>query len=273
MNNTTGSIVDKNGVILDEKSIGYMIWASNVMLPRLAKAWNVACPRVVYYTGQYQPTAQDWQFHIINEDPKNPGAEAYHTEENAVIDGYILAKTIIDNGGFILSDVSISNNPGIDEIHVHGSTESTVAGALFHELAEALLDDTVNGWWQSDQPLTIIHATGSSQSQQTFSTGMTLCCSEICDPVQQNFVVIKCGTVDIALSDFILPAWKDNQNTKGPYNYINTLKTPLMVDLGGYVVIMDSNGNSQQVFSDKIPETVKAYKKKSYRANKRDLHF
>ena len=51
-----------------------------------------------------------------------------------------------------------------------------------------------------------------------------MCCAEVTDPVQQNFIVIKLGDIDIALSDFILPAWKDSQDKVGPFNYI---KTPL----------------------------------------------
>ena len=148
-----------------------------------------------------------------------------------------------------MSDKSISDSKE-NEVHIHGSQQSTIAGALFHELVEALMDPTVNSWWQNGSALNVNHADGSvTQSGTTFSNGTTFCCAEVADPTQQNFVVIKCGSEDIAFSDFIFPAWKILQNTAGPFNYINTLKTPFTVDVGGYVVILGSDGSSQQVFS------------------------
>lgn len=268
-NHTVPPITDRNGVQLNTQSIQTMVWACNILLPRVAKAWNVTCPTIVYYTGQYQPQPNDWVFKIIDTDPNTPGAEAYHTEENDKVDGYILAKTIVDNGGFILSDKSISSSSA-DEVYIHGSQQSTIAGALFHELAEALMDSTVNSWWQANGPLTIIHSDGTtSQSNSTFSDGSTYCSGEICDPVQQNFVVIKCGVVDVALSDFILPAWKDTQNKTGPFNYIKSLNQPFFVDIGGYSVVLDSTGSPQQVFSKAIPDWIKGWKAKAYRSIKR----
>ena len=79
------------------------------------------------------------------------------------------------------------------------------------------------------------------------------------------------GGEDIAFSDFLLPAWKDPQNTTGPFNYINTLKTPFTVDVGGYVVILGSDGSSQQVFSKAMPDWIQELKTHTHRNVKRGV--
>lgn len=266
INGTTIPIVDKNGIVLNETTIKQMIWACNEMVSRFAHFWDIVAPKIVYYTGKWEPQTTDWQFQIIDTD-----AEAYHREDHGLVDGYILAKTIVDNGGFILSDKSISSS-NENEFHVHASQQSTVAGALFHEIVEALMDSTINSWWQSNKELTILHGNNTNtKSATTFNNGLTMCCSDVCGPVQQNFIVIKLEGIDIALSDFILPAWKDSQNKIGPFNYIRTLKEPFTVDVGGYLVILDSTGNGQQVFSKNIPDWVREYKFRTYRSNKRNV--
>jgi hypothetical protein len=234
-NNITSHIVDKNGVELNKSTIKQIILACNQILPRVAVAWNIICPEIVYYTEKLQPKSEDLIFYIVDDIKNIP-------EEDFI--GYILAKTIVDNGGFILSDKSISDSIR-NEVHIHGSQQSTVAAALFHELAETIIDNTINSWWKSDS---------------------IFCATEICDPVQQNFIVIKVGNVDIALSDFILPAWKDNKNTIGPYNYIKTIKSPFTVDIGGYMTILNSDGNTEYIFNKDTPEWDKTF---TYRSSKR----
>ena len=82
-----------------------------------------------------------------------PGLAAFHEELRDQPDAYVLAKTILDNGGTILN----------------GGT-STVAQALFHEIAETFIDPTTNLWAQA-------------------SDG-TMYAIEVCDPVQGVLVPI-----------------------------------------------------------------------------------
>ena len=116
---------------------------------------------------------------MIDEDPSAPGALAFHTEENGLprADGYILTKIMLENGGV----------PLYNEANPKGST---VAANLFHELAEAFIDPTVNVWWRDGQD--VFYA------------------AEVCDPVQGNNVIVTTPDgIKVALSDFVFPAWRD----------------------------------------------------------------
>jgi hypothetical protein len=229
-NETTVPIIDKNGIELNEKTIHQMIWGCNNILPRLANSWKVICPRVVYYTGEWEPQPIDYLIKIDDS-----------------------VKNIIDEGGFILSDKSISDSTE-NISYIHASQSATISANLFSKIAKILIGDSL---WKSGKPLTILNEDGTTrQSLSTFSNGITLCDADVCDPVQQNFIVVKYLDIDIALSDFILPAWKDNDNTVGPFNYTTTLHQPFTVDIGGNVTIIDSMCNQQKTFSKDVVDIV-----------------
>lgn len=249
------NLLDKGSAVTDA-DVRLMVAASNLLMPKVAAAWGYIAPVVVFAgdLGGKAPNAGAWKFYMIGEDANVPDALAYHTEEGDVVDGYILTKTILSNGGVSLCDAKAPLK-----------TE-TVASALFHELAEAFVDPTVNAWWQD--------ANGVFYS------------AEVCDPVQGNNVLVEVtgsashpggapAVHQVALSDFIFPAWRDSQApTDGSVqlNYTKTLKTPFTLDHGGYYVKFDPAVDAQptQVFGRKVPAWVRALKTKSWRVTKRN---
>jgi len=251
-------VVKSETPLINDENLDIMIGACNLLLPEVCKAWEVMCPQVVKGDN---PSPGDWFFKFIDQDPNVPGAEAYHTETNDVILGFVLAKTILDNGGFILFNEVMEKE--MNGNFIHASPYATVAGAFFHEVCEALIDDTVDIWWVSYSPLIC-----SQNCYPTFSNGITVTCAEICDPVQQNYIVVEYQGHKVGMSDFVLPAWKDGQNTTGPYNYINSLQYPFQVDNGGYAVVLTGDGGCQQIFSKEIPEWVANMKRSSHRFRK-----
>jgi len=217
------SVVKDNDVIL-------MVEACNILMPSVAKAWKVTCP-IVKYIDEKNATSEikketDWLFHIIDTDASVPDALAFHTVENNLVDGYILAKTIMDNGGVLLY--------GGDE----NKEAETIASALFHELVEALGDPECNAWWKNNKnTINSLDTNGNP----TVIKNVKYVAAELCDPVQGNIVVVTLSNgTKVGLSDFVLPAWSEPTNKTGPYNYTETLKAPFVIDKGGYAVYKDS---------------------------------
>lgn len=220
-----------------------MAQACNQALPLLCLAWSVICPRVVFVENNNpilkNPAPSDWIFNMIDSDPNVPDALAYHTEVNDQVDGNILVQTILANGGVLF---------------YQDATTPTVASALFHELAEALLDPNCNGYWQP-------------------AGDTNLYAAEVCDPVQGGIFTVNINGTKIGLSDFILPAWRDSEATTGPFNYLDTLQAPFTLDTGGYVVVLDSTtGESNQIYGEKMPNWLRTVKASSHRIVKRHKH-
>jgi hypothetical protein len=276
------TVVNKSTVVTDSEA-KYMVAACNKLLPLLAAAWNILTPNVVFSPAK--TATGNWYFYIIDSDADVPGALAFHTEESTCVDGYILAQTILTNGGVKLFKDMVT---------------PTIASALFHEIAEALVDPTCNGWWQSGNNL--LYAT------------------EVCDPVQDTIVPVTLpGNVQVGLSNFIYPLWRDMQApvqtktetnvvaartvhkpvaavsrsrasaiknnalkksavdplaaqaaVKNKFDYCGVLSAPFSLTSGGYYVTMDpTSGNVQQVFGEKILGWVKEMKTKTKRISNR----
>jgi hypothetical protein len=152
------------------------------------------------------------------------GALAYHTEYSNVPVSNIYVKTILSYKGAILL----------------GPTNSTptVAQAFSHEIFEMICNMNVNIWWQ-------------------LSNGL-LVPGEVCDPVEGNVIRVRVGSATVGLSDYVLPDWSDPQATKGPFNYLNTLRKPFQVAKGGYVALM-RNGVINNVFGMGASEYIKQH--------------
>jgi len=233
-------VVNESHCVTDAQ-VQQMIAACNVLLPIMCAAWDVEHPLVIFATA---PLAkQDWIFHVVDRnaddasDPGEPPALAYHSEDDDIIDGYIAAKTVLDNGGVPL--YQDRNTP-------------TVAAALFHEIAESWMDRYCNSWWQYDKD-------------------NRLYASEVCDPVQSGVVVISIeGNVRVGLSDFIYPRWCDSQSKTGPFNYLNTLTAPFSVDRDGYVILLDgASGETQELYGPHTASWIRQWKGNSHRVRQR----
>jgi hypothetical protein len=224
--------VDNHSSVVKDVEVNIMVTACNNFLPHVAQAWNIPTPHVVFSSNKNEKL--NWNFHIVDTDPTTPDALAYHTEENDKVDGYILAKTILENGGHVL--------------YLNNHTP-TVASALFHEILEALIDPLVNTWWFN-------------------SNNGFMYAAEIADPVEGNIVPIQVHNVTVGLSDFVYPSWRDPESKGVRYNYMNTLQQPFTVDKGGYVVILDpSHGYVNYFFGNEMKGWTREIKMKHSKRN------
>jgi hypothetical protein len=251
------------GSLVTDSEVRLMVAASNALLAEVADAWGLARPSVAFAGDIPGGVIPDnaYQFHMIGEDANVPDALAYHTEEGGKVDGFVLTRAILTNGGVPLCD---PKKP---------LTTPTVASALFHELAEAFVDPTVNIWWQD-------------QNGIFYS-------AEICDPVQGNNVLVDVTLADtdaagaktgpsrvcqVALSDFVYPAWRDSEaadDGSTQMNFTDTLKAPFTLDHGGYFVKYDpvTDSHPQQVFGRRVVAWMRALKAASGRYARRTGGF
>jgi hypothetical protein len=224
--------VENRSRVVSDLEVRKMVQAANLWLPAVAKAHGVAS-RLVKFR---QPEPGCWRFFVLDEDSQVQDALAFHSEEQGVVTGYVLAKTILDNGGAKLWRDAVT---------------PTVASAFAHELAEALLDPVCNLWASSSDTLMVAF--------------------EICDPVQGRVVPVQLpDRTKVGMSDYVLPAWFDPQATRGPFNAANTLQAPFQVEHGGYVVQLDlTTGQVSYVFGQKVPQWLQKQKLATRKCGKR----
>lgn len=210
---TTPIYCFNNSTVLKSSDMFLMINALNTLLPAFCTTWSLKQYYCVAAPAATKPVPNGINgpngiYCVFLDTTDSPGALAYHSETFNVPFGKVFVKTILQYGGSILMG---ANNK-----------VPTVAQAFSHEIFEILGNPNVNVWWQ-------------------MSSG-TLVPAEVVDPVEGNIVPVMIGSTKVGLSDYIFPVWSDPQNTKGPYNYLNTLTKPFQIAKGGYVVAM-KNGS------------------------------
>jgi len=189
--------------VLKNSDMFLMINALNTMLPAFCTAWSLKPYSCIVAPTNTRP-GTNGLYCVFLDTSTSPGALAFHTESGNIPYGNVFVKTVLQYGGAILLGAT--------------SSVPTVAQAFAHEIFEMLVNPNVNVWWQV--------------------SNSTLVPAEACDPVQGYIVPVKVGTVTVGLSDYVLPAWNDPQNTRGPYNFLNTLRRPFQMGTGGYLVTM-----------------------------------
>jgi hypothetical protein len=225
-----------------------LVSAINQILPQFCKDWNLPLYKVVY-VGKGKTTPIVIKVRILDAS-YIPGALGYHDFTSNIPAGKCFATTVLESGGAILYSPT---------------GETTVAQVVAHEIFELLIDPQCNGWWD-------------------IGDGETLFARETCDPVQGNDIIVqvitspaktlvdprtrkiikKPATVQkVGLSDWILPAWSNPQNTVGPFNHLKTLKAPFTLDKGGYVILI-TNAEQGQTFAMKIGSEVTEEQKEKY---------
>jgi len=200
--------------LLHDEDAALMTHACQLFVPMFCQAWSLAPVSIMFVpstSSDCLPPPGSWLFKLIEEARDVEGALAYHTEENDKVDGYVMVKTILEDGGVPL--------------YKDDKTE-TVASALCHEIFEALGDRYCNGW--VDDP------TGNKQ----FSL-------ENCDPVQDGIVQVKVGDVTVGLSNFVLPSWFDPELVSGKVDYLGQLNHPFTISPGGYAVVRHLNKSNK----------------------------
>lgn len=129
-----------------------------------------------------------------------PGAIAYHTDRVGVPYGLVGAKTAMDD-------------------------DTTVSGALSHEVLEIIGDAAVNTW---------------AEAESGFCYAL-----ELCDPVQGQEYEID----HVSVSNFVLPEYFDPFAPSGAkVDYLGTLSYPFQIAPTGYAVVRDPHGKLHNVF-------------------------
>jgi hypothetical protein len=243
------AIVNQSTLVSDDDGLA-MTESMNLVLPKFCKDWKLPV-FVAVYVAKGKTTSVDWKVYLRDTSDQE-GALGYHEQVNNISIGYVFVKTIFDYDGVMF----YSTNP----------LTLTVSQTLSHEIFELLTDSNANLWADDGQ-------------------GLSLYAHESCDAVQGNVIKLivsrkitvpakplklvngkfqssKSYTTTIntivGVSDWVLPAWFDPQETKGPFNNLRTLKKPFQLDDGGYAIKL-VDGNIDYEFSSTLTESRKSF--------------
>jgi hypothetical protein len=226
------AVINKSTLVKDA-DIDTMCKAIQVQMDTMvAPAWQVQAPTVRFYADAAKVPGWAWLITMVDDEASVPGALGYHTITNAgTVQGFIMAKPILDAGGVVLFDPTNASN-------------YSVSGCLSHECLETLIDRWCSGWASS-------------------SDG-TLYGLEICDPVENNNIVVIVNGQSVFVSDFVYPSWFCSETTdkNKPFNHLNTLSSAFTLAKNGYCVKGTDMSNVQQVFGELMPEWRREQKRK-----------
>jgi hypothetical protein len=205
-----------------------------------APAWNQKPATISFYADKTKVPAHAWVVSMLDNSTQ-AGALGYHSEDNDVIDAFIFAKPVLDNGGVVLHDPK--NNQNL-----------SVASVLSHEVCEMFGDPFANFW--ADGP-TI--AQGSEYAL------------ELCDAVEGDSYDITLTTGElVSVSNFILPQWFNQEATSkdAPFDYLKKLSRPFSMTPGGYLIVAQG-GTVSQVFGERMPMWKQEQKKNAFSRNQK----
>jgi hypothetical protein len=148
---------------------------------------------------------------LIVDNPDVANALGYHdVDPRGVPYGRVFVDPVLDNGGSALGDA--------------GDPSLSVSAVLSHEVLEWWYDPACNDW--SDR-------------------GRSSVAKELCDPVENDYYLID----GVAVSNFVLPAWFNPLDKRGPWDRLGRLFGPFTMTHGGYWIEM-ADGGVRQVFAD-----------------------
>lgn len=199
---------------------------SDADLPALANALQIHATRdllpiwgkqvQVYYTpaGHYVP-ADHWGLYLLN-NADQAGALGVHDVTPSFLPlGKVFVNTTLSDGGLVSVTAS-------------------------HEFDEIIGDPWVNMLAQKGS---VLYAWELNDAVERDQDGFDV-------DVPANFAG---GPAKVRLSNFVLPAWFEEGNTTGPYDFMGQLKAPFTLNAGGYANILDLNNQAagwQQIFGD-----------------------
>ncbi len=203
----------------------------------VSPAWGRIPPALRFFEDETQ-IDPDAHVVVIFDEPDEPGVLGYHSEQSGFVFSRVFVQPVLDLGGSALYS---TDNP--DAI--------TVASVLSHEIVEMFIDPHINAW-----------AEGPKLKQGN------LYAYEIVDPVEDDKYVIEVpsqfGWSSVAVSNFVYPAWFDNQSHSGPYDHLGTLHQPFSIAENGYAVVREPAGPARQVYGHRYPEWRKKTKESKY---------
>jgi hypothetical protein len=212
-------VVINQSTTMTDAECTLMIQGFNKIFPQFAVDWNLKSSTIIL--SKTIPSNAILRIYIMD-NPDVPGALGHDTEINNVPHAKVFVNTILKYG---------------EKFYSTNSLVPTVAQSFSQEIFQRLVDPYSSTWWQSEE--------------QT-----SLYAGEVCNPVQGNVVTVSVNGTNINYSDWILPSWTNPQATKGPFNHLNTLKAPLTVSPGGYLIKM-SAGSISHVFGKTLSEYTK----------------
>ena len=203
-----------------------LVSAMNTELAALSRVWGRT--QIPVLVGSGNPAIDKtpmnaWPIYIVdNLDNDIPsGVFGYHTMQAGIPFARIFVNEIKKYGG----------------VNLYKDTNTlTVASVVFHELVEMFGDCFANGW-----------------SQDAVGNFWAL---ELANPVDANLIVTNVNSMtsvinkivttmtQVALSDYVYPAWFNPQSVAGPYNRAGTLTNPFHIDNHGYAIVFDGNSYS-----------------------------
>lgn len=195
-------------------------------------AWNMKAGTIKFYTDKTKVPGYAWVVNMLDNSTQ-AGALGYHSLDNDLVDAFIFAAPVLQNGGAIM--VYNPANPG----------QYLVSSTLSHEVCEMVGDRYANGF-----------SVGADNS--------TLYCQELCDPVEDGTYSVTVGGQAIGLSNFIFPSWL-NPEAKSPLNapfdYMNKLTAPMTMTSGGYMITATISNEKQVTSQKKFGESMPQWRK------------
>lgn len=192
-------------------------------------AWNMKAGTIKFYADKTKVPGYAWVVNMLDNSTQ-AGALGYHSLDNDLIDAFIFAAPVLQNGGAVM--VYNPANPG----------QYLVSSTLSHEVCEMVGDRYANGF-----------SVGADNS--------TLYCQELCDPVEDGTYSVTVGGQAIGLSNFVFPSWfnpEAKNPLNAPFDYMNKLTAPMTMTSGGYMITAtisnEKQVTSQKKFGDQMPQ-------------------
>jgi hypothetical protein len=162
---------------------------------------------------------------VILDDADQAGALGYHDQDpNGHPYGRVFAKTVLDNGGDILSSAN------------------SVSVTASHEALE-MFGDLQAGYWAQNLDGDLVAL-------------------ELCDPIEADAYPVTVGYLpkQVMVSNFALPSYFDTEPETSRFDYLGNLTAPFTMTPGGYMIVM-TGGQVSQSFGKNYPEWKKAGKR------------
>lgn len=251
------AILNKSTVVTND-NVKQMIKAvKKQMILHIAPAWNQIPPEIKFFENDNLVPGYAWIIRILD-DLNQASNLKYSYKMDGKINGFIFAKTILNNDGTIFgSDSKIS-----------------VCSELSQELCKLFIDRFSSQW-----------ANGLSSE-----FGNEYAC-EPCSPVESDFYTIEVctdtesgyfpvingkiikninTTLVCSLSNFIFPSWfnVEARDYNYPYDYLKKLYAPYKMNKGGLLIMRNSTSNMvNYVYSPDYPDWKKEIQNNFNRRN------
>lgn len=229
------AVINESTLVTNDQ-VNTMCQAIQVQLDlHVLPAWNMKSGTIKFYADKTQVPGYAWVVNMLDNSTQ-AGALGYHSLDNDLVDAFIFAAPVLQNGGVPL--VFDPSNPG----------QYTVSATLSHEVCEMVGDRFANGF-----------SLGTQISQGN------LYAQELCDPVENDSYGIMVGTTNVAVSNFVFPSWFNPEATAQnlPFDYMKKLTAPFTMDSGGYMIVATMGNEGQvtakHVFGEKMPQWRRAY--------------